>query len=141
MNAGATPLHGEGSNSRPVGREESHIPLTKADSGYSGMAADTDPAVGVTSYLFAGPLAFGGVGYGLDRWFGTHVLVGVGILFGVALSIYIVWLRYGSGDRDRGPGALDAAPTRSDGTTGHEGTAAPRTTRPTTARTTNEEGQ
>lgn len=83
-------------------------------------ASQTDAAVGVTSYLFAGPLCFGGIGYGLDRWLGTHAFVAVGVLIGMALSLYVIWLRYGTGagtssghDSPR-PNHHDAGSTRPD---------------------------
>ncbi|MCH8612351.1 AtpZ/AtpI family protein [Arsenicicoccus dermatophilus] len=49
----------------------------------------------VTAYLLAGPASFGLLGYGLDRWLGSAVGVPAGILLGLALSLYIVWVRYG----------------------------------------------
>jgi F0F1-type ATP synthase assembly protein I len=48
------------------------------------------------SYLISGPVLFGGIGFGLDRWWGTSWLVAVGILGGMALSLYLVWFRYGT---------------------------------------------
>ena len=50
----------------------------------------------VVSYLITGPVMFGGIGLGLDRWLGTSWLVVVGILGGMALSLYLVWVRYGT---------------------------------------------
>jgi hypothetical protein len=41
-------------------------------------------------------LIYGGVGYLLDRWLGTTWIVGVGIVGGMALSLYLIWFRYGS---------------------------------------------
>lgn len=48
------------------------------------------------SYVITGPVMFGGIGYGLDDWLGTSWLVVVGILGGMALSLYLVWFRYGT---------------------------------------------
>lgn len=104
----------------------------RTDQGRRGNSVDTDAAVGVTSYLLAGPLAFGGIGYGLDRWLGTHVLVAVGILVGLAVSLYIVWLRYGAGGDDDRTTTSSFAPGASRGSR-HEH--AP------TASTTHEESQ
>jgi hypothetical protein len=50
----------------------------------------------VVSYLITGPAMFGAIGWGLDAWLGTSWLVMVGILGGMALSLYLVWFRYGT---------------------------------------------
>lgn len=47
------------------------------------------------STLIAGIVVWGGVGYGLDRLFGTSFLVVIGILLGAASSIYLVYARAG----------------------------------------------
>jgi ATP synthase protein I len=52
------------------------------------------------AYLLSGPLLYGGLGWLLDRWLGTEPLfVLIGILGGMALSLYVVWVRYGAPDR------------------------------------------
>jgi hypothetical protein len=48
------------------------------------------------SYLISGPVVFGGIGWGLDRWLGTGFFVPAGILGGMAVSLYLVWFRYGT---------------------------------------------
>ena len=48
----------------------------------------------VLSYLISGPLLYGGLGWLLDRWLGTQVFVPVGIVAGMALSFYLIVLRY-----------------------------------------------
>ena len=48
------------------------------------------------AYLITGPAMFGAIGWGLDAWLGTSWLVMVGILGGMALSLYLVWFRYGT---------------------------------------------
>jgi Flp pilus assembly protein TadB len=50
----------------------------------------------VVSYLITGPAMFGLIGWGLDAWLGTTWLVAVGILAGMALSLYYIWFRYGT---------------------------------------------
>jgi hypothetical protein len=50
----------------------------------------------VVSYLISGPAVFGAVGWALDRWLHTGFLLPVGILAGMALSLYLVWFRYGT---------------------------------------------
>jgi F0F1-type ATP synthase assembly protein I len=46
--------------------------------------------------LVAGVLAWGGIGWLLDRWLGTRYLVAVGILLGMAGAFYLIIKRYGS---------------------------------------------
>lgn len=48
------------------------------------------------AYVITGPVLYGGIGFGLDRWLGTSWLVLAGILLGTALSLYVVWVRYGT---------------------------------------------
>ena len=47
--------------------------------------------------LLAGVLAWGFIGWLLDRWLGTEFLVAVGILVGAAGAFYLIIRRYGSG--------------------------------------------
>ena len=68
--------------------DEQHTPRT-ADALAHSTATD------VTSYLISGPVAFGLIGKGLDAWWGTGFLLPVGITVGFALSLYVVWVRYG----------------------------------------------
>jgi F0F1-type ATP synthase assembly protein I len=49
----------------------------------------------IPSYLLAGVLGFGGIGYLIDRLIGTNFIVAIGIVGGMALAIYYVWFRYG----------------------------------------------
>lgn len=55
-------------------------------------------SVGVSalSYLLSGPVVFALIGYGLDRWLNTSLMVPIGLLAGMALSIYLIWFRYGA---------------------------------------------
>ncbi|MBW8729910.1 MAG: hypothetical protein JF622_02680 [Terrabacter sp.] len=39
---------------------------------------------------------YGGLGALADHWLGTTWLVGVGIVGGMALSLYLIWFRYGT---------------------------------------------
>lgn len=57
---------------------------------------EQDAAWKAVAYLITGPLIYGGIGYLLDRWLGTNWIVGVGIVGGMALSLYLIWFRYGS---------------------------------------------
>jgi ATP synthase protein I len=47
--------------------------------------------------LVAGVLAWGAIGWLLDRWLGTEFLVAVGFLVGAAGAFYLIIKRYGSG--------------------------------------------
>ena len=45
--------------------------------------------------LVAGVLAWGAIGWLLDRWLGTEFLVAIGILVGAAGAFYLIIRRYG----------------------------------------------
>ena len=47
--------------------------------------------------LVAGVLAWGGIGWLLDRWLGTRFLVAVGVLVGMAGAFYLIIKRHGGG--------------------------------------------
>jgi hypothetical protein len=51
----------------------------------------------VIGTLVAGVLAWGGIGWLLDRWLGTRFLVAVGIIVGMAGAFYLIVKRYGGG--------------------------------------------
>jgi len=54
---------------------------------------------GVTATMIGGILAWGGVGYLVDRLAGTQrVFAAIGIVLGAAGGVYLVYLRYGRGD-------------------------------------------
>ena len=69
-------------------------PLQKADAGHDRL--EEARMWNVVSYLITGPAMFGAIGWGLDHWLGTSWLVAVGIVGGMALSLYLVWFRYGT---------------------------------------------
>ena len=70
------------------------LPLEKADAGYGRL--EESRMWNVVSYLITGPTMLGLIGWGLDSWLGTTWLVAVGILAGMALSLYYIWFRYGT---------------------------------------------
>jgi ATP synthase protein I len=46
----------------------------------------------ITGYLIAGMVFYGGVGYLVDRWAGTHNLFApIGIIFGLAAGLYLTF--------------------------------------------------
>lgn len=49
----------------------------------------------VISYLVTGPALFGAIGWGIDRAVGGRAFFFVGMLTGMGLSLYTIWLRYG----------------------------------------------
>jgi len=49
---------------------------------------------GVPSYFLAGVLLLGLPGWLVDRWLGTHGFVAVGVLAGMGLAMYVIWVRY-----------------------------------------------
>lgn len=65
----------------------------------------------VLSYLLAGIIVYGAVGWLLDRWLDTDFLLPVGVIVGAACSIYLIIRRYG------GQSAAGAGPK----STGKEG--------------------
>jgi F0F1-type ATP synthase assembly protein I len=62
----------------------------------AGRFASDQTSATIVAYLITGPAVFGGLGIMLDRWIGTGFLVVLGLLGGMALSLYVIWLRYGT---------------------------------------------
>jgi hypothetical protein len=79
---------------QPAGQPGGLTPLEKADAGHQRL--EESRMWNVVSYLITGPVMFGAIGWGLDAWLGTTWLVAVGIVGGMALSLYLVWFRYGT---------------------------------------------
>jgi F0F1-type ATP synthase assembly protein I len=82
-------------------------PMDQDDQPPGGSGGPPDPDAGhprleeaymwnVVSYLISGPVLFGGIGWALDHWLGTAVFVPIGILAGMAVSLYLIWFRYGT---------------------------------------------
>lgn len=85
MTSGPTPTSGAGRGD-------------KDDDGLSTVGEfvqSAEPATGVLAYLTAGPITFGGIGWALDAWLGTQFLLVLGLLGGMGLAFYVIWLRYG----------------------------------------------
>ncbi|MCC5574101.1 hypothetical protein IMZ11_00410 [Microtetraspora sp. AC03309] len=49
----------------------------------------------IPSYLISGMIIWGGSGWLLSRWTGVHAFIPIGILTGVVLAIYLVYVKYG----------------------------------------------
>jgi ATP synthase protein I len=70
----------------------------KRDGSWAGLGTGWT----ITSMILGGMLAWGLIGYGVDRLAGTtNIFTAVGIVLGAAGSIYVVYLRYG---REQGGG-------------------------------------
>lgn len=66
-------------------------------SGWGGMGTGW----AITSTLIAGMLVWGLIGYLVDRLTGANrIFTGIGIIVGGALGVYLVYARYGRGDRE-----------------------------------------
>ena len=50
----------------------------------------------VMGNILASVLLGGGAGYGLDKLLGTDFIVGIGMVVVTALTMYYLWLRYGT---------------------------------------------
>jgi hypothetical protein len=64
--------------------------------GRPHFSRESDDAWRAFAYLLTGPFTFGGIGWLIDRWAGTGWLLPVGIVGGMALSLYLIWFRYGT---------------------------------------------
>ena len=60
------------------------------------FSRESDEAWRAFAYLLTGPLTFGGIGWLIDAWAGIECLLPVGIVGGMALSLYLIWFRYGT---------------------------------------------
>ena len=57
----------------------------------------SEVAWAIIGLLLSGVIAWGGIGWLLDRWLGTSLFLPIGILVGAAGSVYLVIRRYGQG--------------------------------------------
>lgn len=55
-----------------------------------------DQSYTYTADLLSGPLFFGAIGFGIDRWLGSSGHPGVigGLVLGLVMGLYAVWIRY-----------------------------------------------
>ncbi len=54
------------------------------------------------SYVVTGVLVYGLIGWGLDQWVGTSFLVGIGIVVGAVLGLYLTWSAFNRPPDDPG---------------------------------------
>jgi hypothetical protein len=86
------PSQGPGPAERPSAEPETPTnPFVEAGRFRSDQLSAT-----VISYLLTGPVVFGGLGHLADLWLGTSFLLLIGMLGGMAMSLYVIWLRYGT---------------------------------------------
>jgi ATP synthase protein I len=52
-------------------------------------------SVTVLSYLISGMVVYGGLGWLIAHWTGVSLIFPLGMLFGLALTIWLVIYRYG----------------------------------------------
>jgi F0F1-type ATP synthase assembly protein I len=67
-----------------------------------------DEGWAVLSTLISGFVVFGGIGWLLDRWWDTHLMVPIGLIVGMALSIYAVVMQFGRPDAASGDAVSNA---------------------------------
>ena len=60
-------------------------------------SGDGGENIGLTifSYLLSGMLLYGGLGWLISHWTGISLIFPLGMLFGLALSIWLIIYRYG----------------------------------------------
>ena len=83
-------------SSDPKGRPEQSTPSGPTDPDAGHPRLPESAMWNTVSYLISGPVVGGLGGWGLDSWLGTGFLLPAGILLGMALSLYLVWFRYGT---------------------------------------------
>ncbi len=54
-----------------------------------------DQGYRILSIMIAGLLAYGGLGWLLDRWLGTAWFLPIGLILGIGLGVYYVVVKYG----------------------------------------------
>lgn len=60
-----------------------------------GGQGGADQGYRILSIMIAGLLAYGGLGWLLDRWLGTSWWLPIGLVLGVALGVYLVVVKFG----------------------------------------------
>jgi ATP synthase protein I len=67
------------------------------DSQARGYGRGSDTAWRIIGTLFAGMIAWGGIGWVVDRLAGTSLFLPFGVLVGLTGALYLIVRRYGSG--------------------------------------------
>lgn len=63
-----------------------------------GGQGGADQGYRILSIMIAGLLAYGGLGWLLDRWLGTSWWLPIGLVLGVALGVYLVVVKFGKSE-------------------------------------------
>jgi F0F1-type ATP synthase assembly protein I len=58
---------------------------------------------GALSYILAGPLLYGGLGWVADHLLGTILFLPLGVVGGLALSVFVIFKRFGTAPRSSEP--------------------------------------
>lgn len=87
----SSPVGDPGSRDAPGGGPGTAASVMRGAGEFYGDAV----ASTVIAYLITGPAMMGGLGWLVDRWLGTSFVVGVGIIAGMIMSVYVIWVRYG----------------------------------------------
>ena len=59
------------------------------------MKSEDNAFWSIFGYLLSGLLIWGGIGWGLDKWLHTTYFLLGGLIIGIAVATYLVWLRFG----------------------------------------------
>ncbi len=65
--------------------------------GHRDGPGGSEVAWAIIGLLLSGVIAWGGIGWLVDRWLGTNLFLPIGILVGAAGAFYLVIRRYGQG--------------------------------------------
>jgi F0F1-type ATP synthase assembly protein I len=60
-----------------------------------GQQSFADAMWSAPSYLLSGMVIWGGLGWLLSKWTGWEFFLPIGLILGVSLAIYLVYLKYG----------------------------------------------
>lgn len=72
--------------------------FTSAETSSAPELGGSEQGLRVLSYLLAGMLLYGALGWVGDRFFETRFLMPIGIVLGMALSIFMIIRRFGRTD-------------------------------------------
>ncbi|MFB4313158.1 AtpZ/AtpI family protein [Actinomadura sp. 21ATH] len=75
--------------------EEGHPPDPGSGDDGQDQRDFANAAWSIPSSIMSGMIVYGGIGWLLDRWWGTSAMLPIGILVGLALALYLVYHRYG----------------------------------------------
>lgn len=79
-----------------LGQDMGITPSPKDDPGRAASSKGED-GMAVLSYILAGLIFYGGLGWAGDHFLHTNWLLPMGLILGLVSSIYLIIKRYGSG--------------------------------------------